>query len=104
MNATERNLDALGRQAAGKAMIGAADWLRSRKIDTRALKDAQLDALCAKIRARIQKVLPEALADARRAFDAGMPGFAGPTFMASMSGAGISAAQEWAGAEGLVTA
>lgn len=85
-------LEALARAAAETAMHGAADWLRARGAAT----TCDTAVLVAAIRAKLKERLASALADAREALDAGLPGAAESGFLADMRLAGIDAARETA--------
>ena len=70
------------------AMRGAVEYLRANDLK------ANVDALVPCLRSWVKAKFPEALHDAKEAFDAGMSQVALTTFCASMALAGIEAAKE----------
>lgn len=95
MTATEKNLsviDLFGTRAATIAMRGAADFMAANGLKPD--RDINLEALTLALRLKLHEVTHGALADARDAFEAGMPEVAEATFAASMRLAGIDAVKE----------
>ena len=74
--------------AVDATILGAIDYLRIHKLT------ADFTALAECCRAWCKAKLPEAMADAQAALDAGMDDIASATFIASMRNAGIEAAKE----------
>jgi hypothetical protein len=74
--------------ASDAAMEAAADWMarHGKKIG-----GAGIDRLVAALRRELKLALPAALEDAREAFESSAANLAGPTFLASMRLAGITA-------------
>ena len=82
-------LSVLGSRAAEAAMRGAAEYLRLHKVTI-----TDWDTATRIVAERTRDAIPEALADAKVAFDCGMIEAATLTFLASMRLAGIAAAKE----------
>lgn len=87
-------IEGLGTATAYIATTAAAEYLRVHALQA---NDAELrNALCE----QVHKALPMALADAKEAFDCGMPQVAEQTFKLSIAQAGILAAQAVGRSEG----
>ncbi len=82
-------MDNLINVAGETAMRGAAEYLAAHNLVSNDDK-----ALCECIKSWIKINLPQALADAKEALDAGMEQAANATFLLSMKLAGIEAAKE----------
>lgn len=82
------SIDSLGAIAADVAMRSAVAYLHTHKLE------ADVDTLVACLRSHAKARLPEALASAKEAIEAGMAAMAEVTFRASMTLAGIEAAKE----------
>jgi hypothetical protein len=85
---TEMNL---GEIAVKTAAESAVVWMNQNNA-----KPESTDSFCESIKAMVKIRLPEALKDAKDAFDANMGACAEQTFIASMRLAGIEAAKECA--------
>lgn len=88
---TANQIDNLGTIAAETAMQAAAHYVRHNN-----LKVLDYDAATACIRSWCKIKLPQALKDAKAAFECGMTKIAEATFKATMAEAGIEAAKEFA--------
>ena len=88
---TNATIDRLGNIAAETAMRAAAEYIRQNN-----LKVLDYDAATECLRSWCKIKLPQAMADAKQAIDAGMGRVAEATFLASMAQAGIEAAKEFA--------
>ena len=86
-----RTIESLGTVAADVAMRAAAEYVR-----TNNLKVLDYDAATACLKSYCKTYLPQALKDAKAAFDCGMNQVAEATFKATMALAGIEAAKEFA--------
>ena len=88
---TTMNLDALGTQIANAMMLAAAEYCRKQG---RALSDADIDGLCAALRARSGRVTAAILDQGKALIDAGRGAWLSTLVATEAATAGIDAAKE----------
>lgn len=94
------NIDNLGTLAAEIAMRAAVNFLKQNcpmLMGTAKLSDDEIGALLNLIKQHAKAAVVEALADAKKAVEAGMLAAAEQTFKATMALAGIKAAKQFVG-------
>jgi hypothetical protein len=89
---TEKSITEFGERAVTIAMQSFARYCQAHGVQV-----ADLDRAVSILKQTVSAAIPQALADAKEAFEAGMGAAASQTFSASMSLAGIEAAKESAG-------